>query len=330
MSVRVGFIGAGWISGVHMDILREMDDVEIVGIYDADAERASAAALENNIVSYRDFSNMLETARLDALYICVPPYAHEGQELAAIDKGIHIFVEKPVALDMTYAQKVSDRIEAQNLVSASGYHWRYLESTEQAKEMLEERKIGMVIGRWMDCMINVKWWREFAKSGGQMVEQATHVFDLARYLCGDVEEVFAAYANRVSQNVEYFTGSDVGTATIKFENGIIGTISTSCMLTAPYTKDLSVIAEDMVLDITQDDLTINTPGRTEVFKTGGVPYMKAFTAEHRAFIDAVKNRDPKAVRSPYSNALKTLAVTLACNESAATGKPVKIRELSAV
>jgi len=321
MPVKIGFIGAGGIANAHMNALQVVEDVQIVAIADVIQERAESAAARFLARAYSDYHEMIESEKMDAIYVCVPPFAHEDQEVLAAQKGIHLFVEKPVAVNMDTARRVRDAIMRSDIVTAVGYHWRYGSNTERAREFLRDRQIGMVLGYWMGGFPGVMWWRQMARSGGQMVEQTTHIFDLARYICGDVAEVYAAYANRVSQNIPEFDVYDVGTATLKFETGVVGTISNTCILSVPNTVGLHVIAKDLVVEI-HGDLKIIEPGHTEVF-TGG---SNAMLEENKAFIEAVRTGNTDGIRSTYADALKTLATTLACNESAATGKPVKVKD----
>lgn len=319
MPVRVGFVGAGGIANAHMNALQSVDDVQIVAIADVDGDRAESAASRFVAKAYADYHDMLDTERLDALYVCVPPFAHEDQEMIAAAKGIHLFVEKPVALTLDRARQVRAAIEQAGIVTCVGYHWRYQAATERAREALKGRKVAMVAGYWMGGFPGVSWWRRMEESGGQMVEQTTHIFDLARYLCGEITEVYAAYANVSMKNVPEFDISDVGTATVRFESGAVGAISNTCALNVPYTVGLHVITKDMVLEI-GGDLKVIEPGHTEVFTGGANPMVE----ESRAFINAVRTNDPSGIRSDYADAVKTLAVTLACNESAETGAAVRV------
>lgn len=319
MPVRVGFVGAGGIASAHMNALQVVDDVQITAVADVERDRAESAAARFVARAYSDYREMLESETLDALYVCVPPHAHEEQELIAVSRGIHLFVEKPVAVDLDKARAIRDAIERSGVVSAVGYHWRYQSNTDRAKNVLEGRPIGMVLGYWMGGFPGVAWWRRMEQSGGQMVEQTTHIFDLARYLCGDVKEVYAAYSNRDSEGVPGFDIYDVGTATLKFASGAVGTISNTCLLSVPYTVGLHVIARDLVVEI-HGDLKIIEPGHTETFAAG----VNAMLEENRAFIEAVKGGNTGGIRSTYADAVKTLAVTLACNESVRTGEPAKV------
>ncbi|MGB9619939.1 MAG: Gfo/Idh/MocA family protein [Armatimonadota bacterium] len=321
MPVRVGFVGAGGIANAHMNALQAVEDVEIVAICDLDRARAESAAARFVAKAYTDYRQMLDSEELNALYVCVPPYAHEQQELIAASRGIHLFVEKPVAVTLEKAHEVRDAIQRHSVVSAVGYHWRYQSTTERARQILRGRKIGMVLGYWMGGFPGVMWWRRMELSGGQMVEQTTHIFDLARHICGEITEVYAACANRLSRSIPQFNIYDVGTATLKFANGAVGCISNTCLLNQPYTVGLHVISKDLVLEI-HGDLKVIEPGHTEVFAAGA----NAMQEENKAFIEAVRTGDASGIRSTYEDAVKTLAVTLACNESAATGRPVRVAD----
>ncbi|MCE5323854.1 Gfo/Idh/MocA family oxidoreductase [bacterium] len=320
MSVRVGFIGAGGIANAHMNMLQAIEDVQIVAVTDVDRDRAESTAAKYLAKPYADYREMISSEHMDALYICVPPFAHECQELTAIEKGIHLFVEKPVARSLETAGRIRDAIEKNKIISAVGYHWRYLTTTDRAMQILSGRTIGMVQGYWMGGMPCVSWWRNMNESGGQMVDQTTHIFDLARYLCGEIDEVFALYSRRdLDDRSDIY---DVGTASLKFKSGAVGCISNTCMLSLPYTVGLDIIAKDLVLEI-HGDLKVIEPGHTEVFTSGA----NSMLAENRAFIDAIRLGNTDNIRSTYSDAMKTLAVTLACNESAETGMPVGVKSL---
>ena len=106
MPIRIGFVGIGWIAGTHMDALSQLEDAQPVAFCDLDSGRAERAAARFGGRAYTDWRAMLDAESLDALYICLPPHAHDGVEIAAAERGIHLFVEKPVARDLDYARRV--------------------------------------------------------------------------------------------------------------------------------------------------------------------------------------------------------------------------------
>lgn len=320
MAVRIGFIGSGGIANAHMNVLQGTEDVSLAAFADPQVERAENAAARFDGTAYSDYREMLEKETLDAVYVCVPPFAHEDQEIIAARKGLHLFIEKPIALSMAKACEIKKAIDDAGVIACVGYHWRYNGTTQQARELLDDLPVGMVLGYWMGGMPGVPWWRVMAGSGGQMVEQTTHIFDLARYLAGDVTEVYAAYATRCLEEVPNFDVSDVGTATLKFAGGAVGTVSNTCILGQGYTVGLHIAAKDLVLEIDGGNLRVLRPGKTEIIANN----VNAFQAEDQTFIHAVRTGDTSGIRSTYEDAMKTLAVTLAANESARTGVPVKL------
>lgn len=319
MATRIGFVGTGGIAGHHFNNLKDIEGVELAAFTDLDASRAQAAADRFKGKAYASAEEMYDKSGIEAVFICVPPFAHGPAELAAAERKLPMFLEKPVGVKNETAHEITAAIEKAGVASAVGYHWRYQDSTDRAHEILKDKTIGMVMGYWMGGFPGVPWWRVRAQSGGQMVEQTTHIVDLARYLAGDVVEVYAAYGTRALGHVPNFDVGDVGTATLKFASGAVGTINNSCLLNVGYTTALHILTPDVILEI-NGGLKILEGQKTTQMKNSSNPTR----AEEEAFIHAVRTGDRSKIRSDYADAARTLAVTLACNESADTGQPVKI------
>ncbi len=132
-----------------------MDDVQIVAVADIIKDRAQSAATRFVAKAYADYRDMLGSEKLDALYICVPPFAHDQQEIIAAGKGIHLFVEKPVAVSLDKARRIRDVVTQSGIFTAVGYHWRYQSNTDRAREMLAGKTVGMLMGYWMGGMPEV-------------------------------------------------------------------------------------------------------------------------------------------------------------------------------
>src|SRR5205823_15029748 len=97
---RIGFVGAGIIANRHVGNLLGFEDVEVAAVADLRPEKARELAARSGGREYRDYEAMLDREELDALYICVPPFAHGPPEIAALERGLPFFVEKPVAIDL--------------------------------------------------------------------------------------------------------------------------------------------------------------------------------------------------------------------------------------
>ena len=103
MAVRLGFIGTGGMAGAHMKNLQTFDDVEFVAMCDIVADKVEERTKEYGGTPYTDFQKMFDKEELDAVYICTPPFAHGDQERIACEKGIPMFIEKPIAVRLEQA-----------------------------------------------------------------------------------------------------------------------------------------------------------------------------------------------------------------------------------
>ncbi|MCD6351877.1 MAG: Gfo/Idh/MocA family oxidoreductase [Armatimonadetes bacterium] len=323
MSVRLGFIGCGGIANHHMRTLAQIEEADLVAFYDKDAERAKKAAAEYGGQAYDDLETMLDDADLQACYMCTPPFAHGEEELAVVSRGLGLFLEKPVARDMETARKVEAAIRQAGVVNAVGYHWRHMPSTKRAEEVLAGKTVTAILGYWMGGLPGVYWWRRMDLSGGQMVEQTTHIVDLARLFGGEVKAVAAAYGLLCLQDVEDLDVPDVGTMTLYFESGAVGTISNCCHLKMGFRVGIDIVACDTVVSINGNRLTLKTEEGTEDEQLEGDPTL----AEDLAFVQAVATGDTSGIRSDYSDAVRTLAVSLAANLSAEEKRVVEIAQI---
>jgi len=317
-ALKVGFIGAGGMARSHMKGVAALGDVSIAAICDLDAVRAGDAAEEHGAKPYTDYRAMLKTERLDAAYVILPPFAHGDVELAVIDRGLPFLVEKPVALSLDTAKRIRDAAARKNLVTSVGYQLRYMTSIQQAKALIGGRAPAMLVGHYWSAMIRGNWWQDLARSGGQVVEQATHIVDLMRYLGGDIVGVEARTAQRGGWNDPAITIPDVYVAGFAFANGAFGTLTTCCLLDE-WTIGIDIMLREARLHWKIDELQV-TPAKV------AVPPAEQFPAGNieAAFLNAVRGGDRAAILSPYEDAAKTLAVTLAVNESARKNAAVKV------
>ena len=106
--VKIGFVGAGGIVERHLEVLRRFPDVRIAAIADADGARAKDVAARYGAMAFETVKDMLCQGGIDALYICVPPFAHGPAERAAIAAGVPFFVEKPITHNLALIEALSD------------------------------------------------------------------------------------------------------------------------------------------------------------------------------------------------------------------------------
>ncbi|MNO42950.1 4-carboxy-2-hydroxymuconate-6-semialdehyde dehydrogenase [compost metagenome] len=326
MGLNIGIIGTGWFSKVHADILAASEGASVAAI--CGTSLAKAEGLASHYKGARAFANvneMLDTAKPDAVYICVPPMSHGDIETALIDRGIPFLVEKPLGTDLKSPEEILYKIEQKPLITSVGYHFRYKDSVNQLKELLGDQTLGMALGAWMGDMPQVAWWRKQDGSGGQFIEQTTHIVDLLRYIAGEVEEVYAAYGNRVVHQKHEGVGvADVGTVTMKLSSGAVATISNTCILPGGVGEiGLSLYTDKSILSWNPDQLEVTSAGVKSIYSGTNNPYV----AENEAFLHALRTGDTSRIRSGYGDAIKTQRVTYAALESARSGKPVRISEI---
>ena len=320
---RIGFIGAGGIAHRHFGVLDQFDDVEIVAIADVDETRAQEAAARYGAHVFGDADAMLADVAVDALYICVPPFAHGAPERAALAAGLPFFVEKPVALDLATAEEIAAGVAAAGLVTAVGYHWRYLDTVDEVRGLLDHNPARLMSGYWLDSTPPPQWWWHQDQSGGQMLEQTTHLVDLARYLGGDVTRVFglAGHTDRGE-----FPGLDVptvSTASLQFASGAIANFASTCLLGWNHRVGLHLFGDRLAIEITDHDLMVDTGHGRPVRGAHGDPVWR----EDRDFIDAVQGKENR-IRCDYAEATATLRLALAIEESARSGRAIELGNMN--
>lgn len=321
MPIRIGFVGTGGIANTHFDALSQLPEAQPVAFCDIDTERAERAAARFGGRAYSDWRAMLDAESLDALYICLPPHGHDGVEIEAVQRGIHLFIEKPVARDLDYARRAEEAIQKAGVICSVGYHFRYYGAIERAKERLQGLPVLLVKGAWDGGMPGVPWWRQHALSGGQLVEQTTHIFDLARYLVSEIVEVFTFSQNNPA--LLHHPDGDVNVADVvclKFANGAVGVITDTNGLHAPGEVGLKVYTPERVVEVSWGRMVETEANRKEEYHSRDNPYLR----ESEAFLTAIRTGDRSLIRSDYSDGMRTLAVTLAADAAGRKGSLLTI------
>lgn len=325
--IKVAIVGCGGIASVHAERLRKIEEVKLKAFVDIDETRAKSFSERFGGNFYTSVESLTKSEDLDAIYITTPPFAR-GEEIVAIEKGIATFFEKPVALTLSKAEEILSAIKRSGIINSVGYMWRYLDVSSLAKEEIKKNKpTSLVIGQYIDpfWFPPKHWWLYKDKGGGQVVEQSTHVFDLARYLEGDISWVYAEIDNIIARNFIYqdMTSEDSSVVTLRFKSGAIGVIVSSCVSQNTFSGTfLRFITRNAVIEHSGHGKTLRIYERNKIqeIRSNVDPYFE----EDKVFIEAVRTGDTSKIRSNFEDAMKTLKVTLAANEAAKTGRVVSI------
>jgi predicted dehydrogenase len=321
--VRIGFIGTGGIAHSHLRKLASMEGASIAALCDVAEERVKQSAAQYGGAAYTDYRKMLNEAELDAVYVCLPPFIHGEPEIMAVERGLHLFVQKPVVMDIETGIQIAEAVQKAGVISCVGYQGRYSNVAAAARNFLSDKTIGLVAcHRWGGVAGGpAHWWRMMDKSGGMLHEQATHQLDMLRYTAGGIAEVYKIDALRVNVDQENHTIPDAEVVTLQFASGAVGYISTSSALIngGGGSRTEFVIEGHMVLQLGWGEPRILPEGAAAI----EIPNTPPLSIDE-AFVKAIQTRDPSIIRSSYSDGLKSAAVTIAANQSAREHRPVRV------
>ena len=328
---KTALIGCGGIANRHMSVISSLGDkIEMVAFCDIAEDRAKAFAERYKAPKaaiFTDFAKMYKRVDLNLVYICLPPFAHTNEVEFAAEKGIHIFIEKPIAVDMETANRMVEAVQKHNVKSQVGFMFRFGEAIETVKALLDSGEAGptgLMIARYMCNALHAPWWRDRSKSGGQVVEQIIHLFDLTRYLLGEAESVFCFMDNIFHTETEDYTAEDVSATSLKFKSGAVATVSgTNGAIPGQWLSQYELITRNLTVNFS--DANNATLRHTNLAwpKTTTISSQKdIYLAETLDLIAAIEA--DKDARTPMSEGAKTLELVLAVREAADTGQPVKI------
>ena len=252
--IRVGIIGMGNMGRGHASHIAQIPEAELVALCDEFVEVCERYTAENNLNCsvWADYNEMLEKEALDAVYICLPPFCHKGQVEAAAKKGIAVFVEKPIAMDVARGQAMTDAVRENRVCSQVGYQMRFGTAVRRFRELVASGAAGKptLFTASYECnSLHSPWWRDKSKCGGQVFEQVIHLYDMAQYLMGKATEVSGRVANLAHQDVPGYTVEDTSVANIVFESGALGCITGSnCAVKEQWNASFRIVCENLVAD----------------------------------------------------------------------------------
>ena len=226
--VRTGIIGVGKMGMSHLAILGAHPDVEVVGVCDSSKMVTDAIGKYSGFPCFTDYKKMLDEARPDAVVVSVPTKFHAPMVKELLDKGIHVFSEKPFCLTPEDGRPLLELARQKKLVNQVGYHNKFVGTFREVKRILDSGKLGELYHftgeAYGPVVVRPKQdtWRSSAgEGGGCLMDYASHVIDLINYLLAPVNEVKASLLKSVhSKEVE-----DAVYALMVLQNKVSGVLS---------------------------------------------------------------------------------------------------------
>lgn len=320
--LRLGLVGTGWITARHLAALDRLGRTRLVGVVSGTLERARTLASDHGAGAYDDLARMLDEQTPDAVLVCQTPDRSPATCAELVRRGIPFLTEKPLGALGAGPERVAAALAGRRLVAAVGYQWRGLDFLPQLQARLARRPAHLLVARWTGPTPPTRWWRHVDQSGGQVVEQATHLYDLARLLLGEGTVLAAASSRHPRPAYPDADVDDVATAVVRFGSGALASFTSSCLLPSAVVE-FDLVSEGSRATIRLADgpdgphwnLTLEDGTGTAVIDAVRDPYQ----VQAEAFLDAVRDHDPGGVLSSYDDALRTDRLTRAV--VAATGSP---------
>jgi UDP-N-acetyl-2-amino-2-deoxyglucuronate dehydrogenase len=231
--LRTALVGCGKVGRIHAVALARLPESELVAVCDGLPDRAREFAEEFGVAGFVDVAEMLERARPEAVCVCTPHPLHAAPAVRALDAGVHVLVEKPMAATLADCDRMLAAAAASGATLGVVSQRRWFEPVVRVKAAIAAGKIGRpalgVVGmfNWRDASYYASdpWrGRWETEGGGVLVNQAPHQLDLLAWFMGEIEEISGCWANVNHPSVEV---EDTAVAVVRFRSGGLGSIVAS-------------------------------------------------------------------------------------------------------
>jgi len=228
--IKTAIIGCGKVGHLHAKALGDINNAELVAVYDNDITRANSYAEQYGIPAFDSIEKMIGDTGVQAVIVCTPHPVHKESALAALNSGAHVIIEKPLASTLRDCDDIIEKAKEKKLLVGVVSQRRFYRPCMRIRKAIDEGKIDKpVLGivtmlSWRDeAYYNSDPWRGSWKheGGGVLVNQAPHQLDLLLWYMGEVDTVYGAWANL---NHPYIEVEDTAIAVIRFKNGALGNI----------------------------------------------------------------------------------------------------------
>lgn len=244
--MRYALIGCGRISTNHVKAAVN-NKLEMIAVCDVIPEHMESVLAKHNLQNdmtikrYTDYKQMIEENQIDLISIATESGLHGEIALYCIEHGVHVIIEKPMAMSLEEADRIIALSEEKGVKVAACHQNRFNIAVQEMRQALEAGRFGKISHgsihvRWnrnKDYYTQAPWRGTWAQDGGALMNQCIHGIDLLRWMMGD--EVESVYGVTRQQFHHYLEAEDLGMAVVKFKNGALATIEGT---TNVYPKNL--------------------------------------------------------------------------------------------
>lgn len=327
-TVGVGVIGLG-IGAVHASHLAEIPGARLEAVADAREDRRQLVATRHGVPTYRDWSEMLEAEhRLDAVVLATPPTIRREPIAAVCERGLALYCEKPPANDIAEAVELTAMVEGSRILNTVGFQYRWSPLAEAMRSMLDgqRRSFARLLMAWPVF----SWIRDggapremlsHEQTGGPIMSQGIHMQDALRYVTGDDPVEVAMFSRPPDGSAPPDTDSEETLVVMaRHRSGMLST-HVHDWLHSGTLAEVQIVGPDV-------DLTWHLEGESRlVGRVGGTAVLETTDVDPRrrameGFVAAVAAGRQDLLRSPFSDAFKSLAVCVAANEASRTSTSV--------
>ena len=326
-TLSIGIIGAGRMGSHHYKAITNYG-ARVVAVHDVNLEAARSLAQTGSTPLSTDKLSEFFDMEMDGVVVTTPPPVRLEPIQMACERGIALMVEKPPALNIAHGRKCLENIEHANVIAAVGFQLRYHPLYEKLKALIASETVHLVrTVCTIDYYLNFQmptWFLQSEISGGPLAEQAVHVLDCARFVLGNPKpkQAHALGEKNMALDRTEFDAENAIQMTYELENGIIGTHMNHCgtegfcfevEVVGPHLRllaDMSVNRIRGYLNGKEIDEPAGSQNRIGLDKTG-------------AWLRALETGDRTLIRSPFSDAIQTLALIDAAIRSRNTGRFVQ-------
>jgi myo-inositol 2-dehydrogenase / D-chiro-inositol 1-dehydrogenase len=322
--LRVGIIGAGYIGSLHAAVLARDERIQIIAVHDALGERAETLA---RAVGARAASAAELIEASEAVYIATPNTGHTALALASIRAGKHVFCEKPLATSLDDARLILEAALQSERVFQVGFNRRFAPVYGLLKERLADQPphsahVKMNRGE----LLNPVWVGDAGLTGGFLYETTIHMFDLLRFLFGDITCLDVAGSTHEYSEMDDFS------CLLRFANGMHATLASSADAgwMFPYER-IEVFCHHATL-VTREMESFTASSRvdgrhtTDTMQQLSKEEKWGYAQEDRAFVDAILENRPAAAVTAHDG-FKAVELVDACYRAARTGARITFAEM---